>query len=63
MRLAQIIWVYLTFLLPMPFIEVTLVLVVVVDSSGLSAAGGAASSALTVDVEVERLKPDVKGAR
>ncbi len=47
----------------MPFIEVTLLLVAVVDSSGLSATGGAASSALTVDVDVVRLKPDVNGER
>lgn len=43
--------------------EFTLVLVAVVDSAALSATGGAASSALIVDVEADRLKPEVNGAR
>jgi len=49
--------------LPIPFDEFTLVLVAVVDSAALSATGSAASSALIVDVEVDRLKPEVNGAR
>lgn len=49
--------------LPMPLDEFTLVLVAVVDSAALSVTGGAASSALIVDVDVDRLKPEVNGAR
>jgi hypothetical protein len=47
----------------MPLDEFTLVLVAVVDSAALCATSGAASSDLIVDVEVDRLKPEVNGAR
>lgn len=47
----------------MPFEEFTLVLVAVVESAELSATRGGASSDLIVDVDVDLLKPDVKGAR
>ena len=47
---------------PIPLAELTLVLVGMVDSSGESWAGEA-SSALTVDVEVDRLEPLMRGAR
>lgn len=38
-------------------------MVVVVESAELSATTGGASSDLIVDVDVDRLNPEVKGAR
>jgi hypothetical protein len=46
----------------MPFAEAVLVLVGTVESSGESCAGDA-SSALTVEVEVDRFDPLIRGAR
>lgn len=57
------VWLFLTLFSPIPFDELTLVLLAVVESAGISATGGAVSSALIVDVEVDRPKPDVSGAR
>ena len=48
---------------PMPLVDVVLALLGVVDNAGESCTGAGGSSGLIVEVEVDRMKPLVRGAR